>query len=170
MATYTTYDSNTQTVIAERRPWPHVDGVTVPTLPAGVFLLEEINGDDPAIDPATQRLGGYGERVYDTGAGTATRTREVVELSADEIAAALRESKRETMRQNWASLPTNVRGNYQYLFESVQGFLDNNQDDLAVIAVEEVDPISAIASNPTRLANFEATRTQFIAAINNLTP
>ena len=170
MATYTTYDSNTQTVIAERRPWPHVDGVTVPTLPAGVFLLEEINGDDPAIDPATQRLGGYGERVYDTNAGTATRTREVIALTADEIAAALRESTRETMRQNWAGLPSNVRANYQPLFSAVQGFLDNNEDSLAVIAVQEIDPVKAIADSPSRLSAFEATRTQFINAINNLTP
>ena len=170
MATYTTYDSNTQTVIAERRPWPHVDGVTVPTLPAGVFLLEEINGDDPAIDPATQRLGGYGDRVYDTGAGTATRTREIIALTAEEIAAALRESKREAMRQNWAGLPNNVKANYQPLFSAVQGFLDNNEDSLAVIAVQEIDPVKAIADSPSRLSAFEATRTQFINAINNLTP
>jgi len=67
-------------------------------------------------------------------------------------------------------LNANVRGNYQWLFDSVQTFLDAGDDDLAVIAVQEVDPIAAIAGNPTRLANFEATRTQFIAAINNLTP
>ena len=170
MATYTTYDSNTQTVIAERRPWPHVDGVTVPTLPAGVFLLEEINGDDPAIDPATQRLGGYGDRVYDTGAGTATRTREIIALTAEQIAAALRESKRETMRQNWAGLPANVRGNYQWLFDSVQTFLDAGEDDLAVIAVQEVDPNEAIANTPARLTNFNNTKAQFVATIQALTP
>jgi len=93
-----------------------------------------------------------------------------VALTADEIAAALRESKREAMRTSWAGLNANVRGNYQWLFDSVQTFLDNNDDDLAVIAVQEVDPIAAIAGNPTRLANFEATRTQFVNAINNLTP
>ena len=168
---YTVYNTDTSTVEATGRPWPTADGVSDPVgMPANLVLLLEINGDDPAIDPATQRLGGYGERVYDTGAGTATRTREVVALTADEIAAALRESKREAMRQNWAGLNANVRGNYQWLFDSVQTFLDNNDDDLAVIAVQEVDPISAIAGNPTRLANFEATRTQFINAINNLTP
>ena len=168
---YTVYNTDTSTAEATGRPWPTADGVSDPVgMPANLVLLLEINGDDPAIDPATQRLGGYGERVYDTGAGTATRTREVVALTVEQIAAALRESKRETMRTSWAGLNSNVRGNYQWLFDSVQTFLDAGDDDLAVIAVEEVDPIAAIASNPTRLANFEATRTQFINAINNLTP
>ena len=72
--------------------------------------------------------------------------------------------------QNWAGLPNNVKANYQPLFSAVQTFLDAGDDDLAVIAVQEVDPIAAITGNPTRLANFEATRTQFISAINNLTP
>ena len=44
MATYTTYDSNTQTVIAERRPWPHVDGVTVPR---GIAVTDYIYWTDP---------------------------------------------------------------------------------------------------------------------------
>lgn len=166
---YTTYDANTQTVITSGRPWPTADGISEPPgLEAGVYILEEINGADPTIDPASQKLGGWGDRIYDTNAGTATRTREVVALSAEEIAAYNREQKRETMRNNWAGLPVKVRGNYQWLFDSVQTFLDAGDDDLAVIAVQEVDPIAAIANNPTRLANFEATRTQFINAINNL--
>jgi len=85
MATYTTYDSNTQTVIAERRPWPHVDGVTVPTLPAGVFLLEEITEAKPTYDNATHKL--VKDAVnYDTINKTATRSWSSVALSAEEIA------------------------------------------------------------------------------------
>ena len=85
MATYTTYDSNTQTVIAERRPWPHVDGVTVPTLPAGVFLLEEITEARPTIDSMTHKL--VEDAInYDTIAKTATRSWSSVALSAEEIA------------------------------------------------------------------------------------
>jgi len=85
MATYTTYDSNTQTVIAERRPWPHVDGVTVPTLPAGVFLLEEITEARPTIDSMTHKL--VEDAVnYDTINKTATRSWSSVALSAEEIA------------------------------------------------------------------------------------
>ena len=73
---------DTSTALVTGQAHPHVDGVTRPSgMPVNLHLLEEINGDDPAIDPATQRLGGYGERVYDTGAGTATRTREVVALT-----------------------------------------------------------------------------------------
>ena len=84
MATYTTYDSNTQTVIAERRPWPHVDGVTVPTLPAGVFLLEEITEARPTIDSMTHKL--VEDAVnYDIINGTATRSWSSVALSAEEI-------------------------------------------------------------------------------------
>ena len=85
MATYTTYDSNTQTVIAERRPWPHVDGVTVPTLPAGVYLLEEINEARPTIDSMTHKL--VEDAVnYNTIAKTATRSWSSVALTAEEIA------------------------------------------------------------------------------------
>jgi len=84
MATYTTYDSNTQTVIAERRPWPHVDGVTVPTLPAGVFLLEEITEARPTIDSMTHKL--VEDAVnYDIINGTATRSWSSVALTAEEI-------------------------------------------------------------------------------------
>ena len=85
MATYTTYDSNTQTVIAERRPWPHVDGVTVPTLPAGVFLLEEVTEARPTIDSMTHK---HVEDAinYDIIAKTATRSWSSVALSAEEIA------------------------------------------------------------------------------------
>ena len=85
MATYTTYDSNTQTVIAERRPWPHVDGVTVPTLPAGVFLLEEITEARPTIDSMTHKL--VEDAInYDTINKTATRSWSSVALTAEEIA------------------------------------------------------------------------------------
>ena len=85
MATYTTYDSNTQTVIAERRPWPHVDGVTVPTLPAGVFLLEEVTEARPTIDSMTHK---HVEDAinYDTINNTATRSWSSVALTAEEIA------------------------------------------------------------------------------------
>ena len=169
MKKYTVYNSTTEEVIAASRPWPTADGITPPAgLPADVHLLEEIKATPP-YDSATEKLGSYGAPVYDTNAGTATRTREVVALTADELAAALRESKRETMRQNWAGLPANVRANYQPLFSAVQGFLDNNEDSLAVIAVQEIDPVKAIADSPSRLSAFEATRTQFINAINNLT-
>ena len=85
MATYTTYESNTQTVIAERRPWPHVDGVTVPTLPAGVFLLEEITEAKPTIDSMTHKL--VEDAVnYDIINKTATRSWSSVALTAEEIA------------------------------------------------------------------------------------
>jgi len=170
--TYTVYDTDTSTAKATGRPWPTADGVSQPEgMPGNLVLLEEIKVANPPYDSATEKLGSYGAPVYDTGpAKTATRTREVVALTADELAAALRESKRETMRQNWAALNANVRGNYQWLFDSVQTFLDAGDDDLAVIAVEEVDPISAIADSPSRLSAFEATRTQFVNAINNLTP
>lgn len=84
MATYTTYDSNNQTVIAERRPWPHVDGVTVPTLPEGVFLLEEITEAKPTIDSMTHK---HVEDAinYDIIAKTATRSWSAVALTQAEI-------------------------------------------------------------------------------------
>jgi len=170
MATYTYYDSNNQTVIAERKPWPTADGVSQPEgMAAGVFLLEEIKAT-PAYDPATEKLGSYGEPVYDTQAGTATRTREVVALSANELARNTRESEREAMRTSWSGLNANVRGNYQWLFDSVQTFLDAGDDDLAVIAVQEVDPNEAIANTPARLTNFNNTKAQFVATIQALTP
>ena len=168
MKRYTIYH-DTDGVLATGKPYPTDEGAEIPGLDPAISLLEEVNGANPTIDPATQKLGGWGDRVYDTGpAQTATRTREVVALSAEEIAAYNRETKRETMRANWAGLPNNIKANYNSLFKDVSEFLDNNQDDLAVLAVQEVDPITAIAGNPTRLANFEATRTQFINAINNL--
>lgn len=168
MKRYTIYH-DIDGVLATGRPYPTDEGAEIPGLDPAISLLEEINGADPTIDPASQKLGGWGDRVYDTGpAKTATRTREVVALSAEEIAAYEREQKRVTMRANWAGLPNNIKANYNSLFKDVSEFLDNNQDDLAVLAVQEVDPIAAIAASPSRLSQFETTRTQFIAAINNL--
>ena len=168
---YTIYDANTQTVIATGRPWPTADGVSQPPgLEPGVYILEEIKVANPPFDSATEKLGSYGEPVYDTGAGTATRTREVVALTADELARNTRETEREAMRTSWAGLNANVRGNYQWLFDSVQTFLDAGDDDLAVIAVQEVDPNEAIANTPARLTNFNNTKAQFVATIQALTP
>ena len=170
MKKYTVYNSTTQEVIAIGRPWPTADGITPPAgLPADVHLLEEIKAT-PADDAATEKLGSYGAPVYDTGAGTATRAREVVALTADELARNTRESEREAMRTSWAGLNANVRGNYQWLFDSVQTFLDAGDDDLAVIAVQEVDPNEAIANTPARLTNFNNTKAQFVATIQALTP
>ena len=172
MKKYTVYNSTTEEVIAASRPWPTADGITPPAgLPADVHLLEEIKVANPPYDSATQRLGSYGAPVYDTGpAKTATRTREVVALTADELARNTRETQREAMRTSWAGLNANVRGNYQWLFDNVQTFLDAGDDDLAVIAVQEVDANEAIANTPARLTNFNNTKAQFVATIQALTP
>ena len=170
--TYTVYDTDTSTAKATGRPWPTADGVSQPEgMPANLVLLEELRATPP-YDSATEKLGSYGEPVFDTGpAKTATRTREVVALSADELARNTRETEREAMRTSWAGLNANVRGNYQWLFDSVQTFLDAGEDNLAVIAVQEVDPIKAIADDPSgRLVAFEAARAQFVATIQALTP
>ena len=171
MKRYTTYDSNTQTVIAERRPWPHVDGVTVPTLPAGVYLLEEINGDDPAIDPATQRLGGWGEPVFDTTAGTATRSREIVALTADELAEVARKTKRDDMAAQWHALPQYIRSHFHPLYVVANEFLDRGTpdgDQMALMLVDETEPVPKVADNPTRLQIFNNVKSQFKAAIEEL--
>ena len=169
--TFTVYDTDTSTAKATGRPWPTADGVSQPEgMPGNLVWLEEIKAT-PAYDSATEKLGSYGAPVYDTGpAKTATRTREVVALTADELARNTRESEREAMRTSWAGLNANVRGNYQWLFDSVQTFLDAGDDDLAVIAVQEVDPNEAIANTPARLTNFNNTKAQFAATIQALTP
>ena len=84
--TFTVYNSTSQEVIASGRPWPTNDPeVPPPGLPADVYLLLEQNGADPVYDPATEKLGGYGARVMDIVAKTATQTREVLQLTPRRI-------------------------------------------------------------------------------------
>ena len=59
--------------------------MTVPTLPAGVFLLEEITEARPTYDSATHKL--VKDAVnYDTINNSATTSWSVVALSAEELA------------------------------------------------------------------------------------
>jgi len=86
MATYTVYNTDTNTVEATGRPWPTVDGVSEPVgMPANLVLLEEIKADRPAYDNSTHKLV-ENAIAYDTTAKTATRSWSSVALSAEEIA------------------------------------------------------------------------------------
>ena len=84
---YTYYNANTQTVIAERRPWPTADGISDPPgLEAGVVLLEEVILDRPTYDPLTHKVV-KADVVYDLDAGQAVTGWDVVALTAEEIEA-----------------------------------------------------------------------------------
>jgi len=85
MNLYTIYDSNNQQPIAKDRPWPTADGVTVPDMEEGIYILLQVTETKPLHDPATQKL----KRLpvsYDIANKTATiKSWEVVDLTQDEI-------------------------------------------------------------------------------------
>ena len=89
MNLYTIYDSNNQQVIAKDRPWPTADGVTVPDMEEGIYILLQVTETKPLYDPSTQKL----KRLpvsYDIVNKTATiKSWEVVELTQEEIDAKL---------------------------------------------------------------------------------
>ena len=85
MNLYTIYNSNTQEVIANDRPWPTSDGVTLPEMEDGIHILLQITETKPLYDPTTQKL----KRLpvsYDIINKTATlKSWEVVDLTQEEI-------------------------------------------------------------------------------------
>tara|TARA_R110002153_G_scaffold61156_2_gene165062 strand:- start:424 stop:930 length:507 start_codon:yes stop_codon:yes gene_type:complete len=167
--TYTVYNSTSQEVIASGRPWPTNDPeVPPPGLPADVYLLLEQNGAPPVYDPAIEKLGGYGARVMDIVAGTATQTREVLQLTPEELAANAREEKRDAMASAWLETPGYIQANYTYLYLTAVDWLDQDRDDLALTIVEDADPLLSISSDPQKLAVFEAVKAQMIADIEAL--
>ena len=171
MKKYTVYNSTTEEVIAASRPWPTADGITPPAgLPADVHLLEEIKANPP-FDPATEKLGSYGEPVMDTNAGTATRTREVVALTVDELAEVARKTKRDDMAAQWHALPQYIRSHFHPLYVVANEFLDRGTadgDQMALMLVDETEPVPKVADNPTRLQIFNNVKSQFTAAIQDL--
>ena len=85
MATYTVYNTDTNTVEATGRPWPTADGVSEPVgMPINLVLLEEIKADRPAYDSDTHKLV-ENAIAYDTTAKTATRSWSAVALTQAEI-------------------------------------------------------------------------------------
>ena len=85
MATYTVYNTDTNTVEATGRPWPTVDGVSEPVgMPANLVLLEEIKADRPAYDSTTHKLV-ENAIAYNTTAKTATRSWSAVALTQAEL-------------------------------------------------------------------------------------
>ena len=85
MATYTVYNTDTNTVEATGRPWPTADGVSQPVgMPINLVLLEEIKADRPAYDNSTHKLV-ENAIAYDTTAKTATRSWIAVALTQAEI-------------------------------------------------------------------------------------
>ena len=85
MATYTVYNTDTNTVEATNRPWPTADGVSEPVgMPINLVLLEEIKADRPAYDNSTHKLV-ENAIAYDATAKTATRSWSAVALTQAEI-------------------------------------------------------------------------------------
>ena len=85
MATYTVYNTDTNTVEATGRPWPTADGVSEPVgMPANLVLLLEVTEARPTIDNMTHK---HVENAiaYDTTAKTATRSWSAVALTQAEI-------------------------------------------------------------------------------------
>ena len=85
MNLYTIYNSDTQEVIANDRPWPTADGVTVPEMGEDIHILLQVIETKPFYDTATQKL----KRLpvnYDIINKTATlKSWEVVALTQEEI-------------------------------------------------------------------------------------
>ena len=160
MDRYTTYDTINNVVLATGKPHP-ADGRDVPGLEQGLVLLLEVNGDDPKPDSATHKLGGWGERVYDVEAGTATRTRMVVARDS-------RETKRAAMADNFRNQPAWIRGAFYPQFMAASQLLDEGDDEGAIALVQDSDPNEKTKGTNGRQATFDQVKADFVAAIQDL--
>ena len=81
---YTTYNSTTQEVIVNGRPYPTADGSRPPNLADDIHILEEVTEAKPTYDSATHKL--VKDAVnYDTINNTATTSWSAVALTQAEI-------------------------------------------------------------------------------------
>ena len=85
MKKYTTYDTDTSTALVTGKPYPHIDGVSIPSgMPDNLVLLLEVTEARPTYDSATHKL--VEDAInYDTINKTATRSWSVVALTQAEI-------------------------------------------------------------------------------------
>ena len=86
MKKYTTYDTDTSTALVTGKPYPHIDGVSIPAgMPDNLVLLLEVTEARPTYDSATHKL--VKDAInYNTIDKTATTSWSVVALTAEEIA------------------------------------------------------------------------------------
>jgi len=85
MKKYTTFDTDTSTALVTGKPYPHIDGLSIPAgMPDNLVLLLEITEARPTYDSMTHKL--VEDAInYDTVAKTATRSWSVVALTQAEI-------------------------------------------------------------------------------------
>ena len=85
MKKYTTYNIETNQPVVTGKPYPHIDGVSIPDgMDANLVLLLEITEARPTIDSMTHKL--VEDAInYDTVAKTATRSWSSVALTQAEI-------------------------------------------------------------------------------------
>ena len=160
MDKYTTYDTINQVATATGRKHP-ADGNEVPKLDEGLVILLEVDGPDPEYDSTTHQLGGWGERVYDIEAGTATRTRLVVPKDPRQI-------KRDAMAEKFRSQPAWIRGAFYPQFMAANQLLDVMDDEGAITLVEDTDPNEKTKGTSGRTDIFEQVKAEFIADIQSL--
>jgi hypothetical protein len=82
--TYDIYDTDSGVVVKERMRWPRADGMEIRGLGASLVPLLHVR-ETPTPNPLTQRLGDWAAPVIDLEAGTATYSREVIDLSLEEV-------------------------------------------------------------------------------------
>ena len=84
MKKYTTYDTDTSTALVTGKPYPHIDGVSIPSgMPENLVLLLEVTEAKPTYDSATHKLV-KDEVNYNTIDKTATKSWSVVALTQAE--------------------------------------------------------------------------------------
>jgi hypothetical protein len=117
------YDTQTQSLL----PWPRIDEEPVVGLDAHLLEVDVVQEDQPAYDPATQRL--EKTEVIDTDARTVTRGWSVVEVepptfTATEWVDAQQFSGNRTTTMLYLKLQLDAAGKTSAKLAAVQGWLD----------------------------------------------
>jgi hypothetical protein len=117
------YNTETQALL----PWPRIDDEPVVGLAAHLLEMDVVQEDQPAYDPATQRL--EKTEVIDTDARTVTRGWSVVEVpvatfTATEWVDAQQFSGNRTTTMLYLKLQLDAAGESSPKLAAVQGWLD----------------------------------------------
>lgn len=113
---------------------------------------------DPAFDPDTERLQKAADVITLT---ELTQSKEVVPLDA-------RTAQRNGMANAWKALDSELRGLFHAQYVAANSLLDQGEDESALKLIEGMDAFDVIKNNSTKMATFNAVKSQFAAALQNL--
>jgi hypothetical protein len=152
------YNTETNAVL----PWPRIDDEPVVGLAAHLLEMDVVQEDQPAYDPAAQRL--EKTEVIDTDAQTVTRGWEIVEIPAPTFTApewvdAQGFSGNRTTTMLYLKLQLDAAGKTSVKLASVQAWLD------ALIVAGVTQPDERRNDWPAAPYSFEEASAEALAAL-----